>query len=206
MRRRMVVVLAIALAAIVSQTPTAKAGSSTQGFVDVGTAEADGTSTNDINGAATLTIGDLSTNTTQTGFFVGLSHQDLGQVTFSTTVGSNDSLSFGDSDFGTFTSTSLKVLSAVPGAVTFYILGDYTPGTQGGSGGMASFSISFTQSPIGGGPGSGISDSGVLSIPPASGVSPSSVPEPASLIMGLTGLVTCGLVCGLRRRTGKATR
>ena len=111
MRRRMVVVLAIALAAIVSQTPTAKAGSSTQGFVNVGTAEADGTSTNDINGAATLTIGDLSTNTTQTGFFVGLSHQDLGQVTFSTTVGSNDSLSFGDSDFGTFTSTSLKVLA-----------------------------------------------------------------------------------------------
>jgi hypothetical protein len=203
MRRRMIVALAMALAAIVSQISTARAGSSTQAFVDTGTAEANGTSTNDINGAATLTIGDLSSTATQTGFFVGMSHQDLGQVTFSTTAGTNDTLSFGNSVFGTFTSASLKVLSDVPGAVAYYILGDYTPGSQGGSAGTASFSISFTQSPVGGGAGSGISDSAVFSIPPASGIGPNSVPEPASLVMSLTAFAAFGLVCGIRRRAGR---
>jgi hypothetical protein len=206
MCRRVVVVLAMALAAIVSQTRTAQAGSSTQGFVDMGTGLADGMSTNDINRAATLTIGDLSSNTTQTGIFVGMSHQNLGEVSFSTAVGTNGSLSFGNSVFGTFTSTSLKVLSDVPGAVSFYILGDYTPGSRGGSAGTASFSISFIQAPIGGGAGSGISDSGVFSIPPAGGIQIASVPEPAGLVMGLTGIAAVGLVWGHRRRTGKATR
>jgi hypothetical protein len=192
MRRGFVAGLAMALTAIVVQIPTVRAGSSTQGFVDVGTPTADGSATGDINTATSFVIGDLQSTSAQTGFFVGMTTQDLLSVAFSSTV--DTSLTFGNSVFGTFSSTSIQEVSNVPGVVGFYILGDYTHGSQGGNDGLASFTLSLTQTST----GSSISDSGTFSIPPAS------VPEPASLILCLTGIGACGLVYGLRGRTTKA--
>jgi hypothetical protein len=194
MRRSLVAVLALSLAAMVSQVPTAHAGSSTQGFVDQGTPQAGGSPTGDINTATKFIIGDLQTTSAQTGFFVGMATQDIGQVSFDSTSGS--SLDFGNSVFGTFSSTSITEVTNVPGVVGFYVLGNYTPGTQGGNSGLASFTLSFTQTA----PGSSISNSGTFSIPPAA------VPEPSSVVMGLTGIAACGLVCVWQRRTRKATR
>jgi hypothetical protein len=154
----------------------------TQGFADIGSPT---TNTGDINTATVFTLGDLVSTKSQTGAFVGMPSQDLGTATLNTAVPT--SLTFGDSVFGSFSSTSITLASSVAGSVSYYVLGNYTPGTFAGGGAAvsASFTLSFTQTPAGTG---SISDSGTLAAPPAAlGGGGSAVPEPASLVMGLIG-------------------
>lgn len=179
----------------------------TQGFNDQGTPLANGSATGNINTATTLTIGDLNTSTASTGVFTGVGKNiDFGTVTFNTSTGANTSLSFTDvggpsnGRFGSFTSTTFTSLTNVPGAVTYYVLGFFSPGTFSGYGGVtgpqaASLTISFNQTPAGTG---GISDSVTLSVPPAP---LSTVPEPASFAMVVVGL---GGIFAVRRFRRKA--
>ncbi len=74
---------------------------------------------------------------------------------------------------------------------SFFILGNYAGGPVGTRAVPASFTISFTQN---GGPTNSVSASGTLTIPP------SSVPEPASVLMLGMGILTVGGY-GLRRRS-----
>jgi hypothetical protein len=88
--------------------------------------------------------------------------------------------------------------NTTPGSTSMYILGTYTGGTfDPGTSGAASFTISWTQTPAGSG---GISDSATLSIPPAP--PPGRIPEPATLVMGLTSVVG-GIFFHLRRRRSR---
>jgi hypothetical protein len=164
-----------------------------QAFSDNGSPTAN---TGNIDTATSFTIGDLVSTSSQQGVFVGMSSQNVGPASF-TTSGSGG-LTFGNSVFGTFTSTSVELASSAQGAVAFYFLGSYTPGSQagGGSATPASFTISFTQTPAGTG---SISDSGTFVVPP--GAPPA--PEPATGVMGLMSIAVCGLVYCLRRRSAK---
>lgn len=184
-----------ALLVVACAVGTAKAGPvGTLGFSDIGSPTAN---TGNINTATSFTIGELFSTTESTGVFVGLPHQDFGAVTFS--ISTPGSFSFGNSLFGTFTSTSITEGMNSPGVVSFYILGDYTAGTidPGTGTNPASFTLSFTQTPIYTG---SISDSGTFSVPPAD----APAPEPATLVMGLTGIVAGGGWFYLvRRRRGR---
>jgi hypothetical protein len=172
----------------------------TQGFADIGTPTAGGSPTGDIDTATSFTLGSLVTTSADTGFLTGMPTQSFGSVSFS--LSSPTSLSFSSTAFGTFTSTSITEASNVAGAVAIYTLGNWTPGTFGGQTGgpfATSFTISFTQSPAHIG---SISDSATFSVPPANvpGVAVAAVPEPASIVMGLTSLVICGGLCYRHRR------
>ncbi len=203
MHRRLFLALA-ASAILTSPTSNLFAGSATpigtQGFADIGTPLAGGSSTGDINSATSFTVGNMVSNTSNTGVFSGMTSQTFGGVSFNTT--SATSLSFTNSVFGSFTSTSIDEYTNKPGTVAFYVLGTWTPGTYNSNntnftGGPydASFTISFTQTPSGA--GGAISDSATFSIPP-SGMP--GVPEPASIVMGLTGLLIGGLAYRRHRR------
>ena len=145
----------------------------------------------DINTGTSFTIGNLTTSGANTGDLAGLpALETFGPVSFDT--GSGTSFHFSDtakSDlFGAFASTSIKEVSNDPGFVSFYILGNWTPGTFGGvpSGSYASsFSLSFTQN---GGTGTAISDSGTFSVPPSG-----STPIPELSTWAMMGLGFAGL-------------
>ncbi len=203
MHRRLFLALA-ASAIFACPTSNLFAGSAspvgTQGFADLGSPQAGGSTTGNINTATTFKIGDMFTTSSNTGIFSGLGSQNIGAVSFDTT--SANSLSFTNTAFGTFTSTSIDEYTNKPGTVAFYVLGTWTPGTYNNNnttytGGPydASFTISFTQTPAGA--GNAISDSATFSIPPSGNPS---VPEPASIVMGLTGLVIGGLAYRRHRR------
>lgn len=192
-----------ATAILVCPTGTVFAGSvpvGTQGFADLGTPLAGGSATGDINTATSFTIGDLLSNTSGTGILAGMAKQDFGAVTFDTT--SATSLTFGNSVFGTFASTNIDEYTNKAGTVAFYVTGTWKPGTYNNNDTTftsgpytASFTISFTQTPAGA--GGAISDSATFSVPPSG---TPGVPEPASIVMGLTGLVIGGLAYGRHRR------
>lgn len=193
MMRRLAAVVAIAAAAFFGRAPDARAGGivySTLGFSDNGVPSAD---TGDITTATTLTIGSLHSTPTGTNGFSGFVPEDFGQKSFSTTTGPNASLTFGDGPsglFGTFTSTDLSIASKTATSITFYVLGNYVPGTYAPNlSGAASMTISFTQTD-----GGAISDSSTFSVPPAP------TPEPAGLVMGLTSIALSGLILLRRRR------
>jgi len=178
---------------------TANAATSTLSFADLGTPTVN---TGNINTATVFNIGDL-VSTSGAGFFAGLPNQTFGAVSYNTTVGT--SLSFSSTLFGTFTSTSITPFNGTtPGSISAFILGNYTAGTYAGGGGEvsgpASFTISWTQTPPSNG---GISDSSTLSTPPAP--PPPGVPEPASVVLGLTSIAG-GVFFHLvrRRRSAKA--
>jgi len=200
-RIKLVAVAATLLLLAGGQSQAAFVG--TQGFGDQGTPLANGSASGNINTATTLTIGDLNTTTASTGVFTGVGKNiDFGTVTFSTATGGNATLSFtdGTGKFGSFTSTTFATISNVPGTVSFYVLGLFTPGTFAGYGGvttpqLASLTISFNQTPAGSG---GISDSVTLSVPPAGNPT---VPEPASIAMVVLGL---GGVFAARRYSRRA--
>jgi PEP-CTERM motif len=174
----------------------------TQAFADIGTPTVN---TGDINTATAFTIGDLVSTSSNTGAFAGMPSQTLGSVTFDTTV--PGSLSFGNAVFGTFTSTSITEPGNIPGSVTLYIVGNYTPGTYvgGGSSTTASFTVDFTQTPAHTG---SISDSGTFATPPASppNVGGSSAPEPSSVVLGLIGVGIVGACRLVRRRSARAAK
>ena len=76
-------------------------------------------------------------------------------------------------------------------AKSFYILGTYTGGPVGSAEAPASFTVSFTQD---GGPGTALSASGTLTIPPTA------VPQQASVLMLGMGMVGVGGFAYLRRK------
>jgi hypothetical protein len=161
----------------------------TQAFADIGSPTADGSTTGNINTATMFELGDMISTGSNTGLFMGMPTQDFGSVSFDT--GSATSLMFGNSVFGTFDSTSIVEKVNTPGSVAIYVLGEFTPGTQGGmSGGPfpSSFTISFTQTPPGG--GHAISDSESFSVPPAP--PPGTVPEASTWAMMLIGFAGLG--------------
>ena len=146
--------------------------------------------TSALAGATGFTIASMATNGNATGGFTGL---PVGtSFTGSTfTLGSATGFTFTNSTYGTFTQTATAVQTAQGmnlGVVTsraFFILGTFSGGVVGDAT-PASFTVSFTQN---GGPGSSISASGTLDIPPVG-----AVPEPASLAMlaiGLAGACSC---------------
>jgi hypothetical protein len=85
-----------------------------------------------------------------------------------------------------------------PGIVGFNIVGSCDPGTidlgDSGKSFNVSFTLSFTQTPVDTG---SISDSSTFSV---NADSPPGVPEPATLVLGLTSVVGGGLLFRLRRR------
>ncbi len=151
----------------------------------------------DITTGTSFTIGDLTATTNNSGFLAGFGPDFFGKVTFSTTDGT--SFSFGDAAFGTFDSTSITESVLGKGVVSFYITGEYTPGTyavaNGASDGpyMASISYGFQQSR------GTISDSGSFSVPPTAGI-----PEASTWAMMALGFVSLFGVTGYRssRKSG----
>jgi hypothetical protein len=121
-----------------------------QGFGDINGPSANGSPTGDINTATSFTIGEMVSSLSQDGIFDGMSTQDLGEIPFSSLVG--NSMSFGNSVFGAFQSTEIAVGANEPGIVSFNVLGEWTPGTQGGLAGtgkrLASFTVSLTQTEV----------------------------------------------------------
>ncbi len=176
---------ALALAAVLAGSASASAQAAvvaTQAFVDFGTPTANG---GNINTATMFSIGDLVSNNNNSGALAGFPNTIFGKVSFTTTDGT--SLSFGNAGFGMFDSTSIMETSNVRGSVSFYVLGDWTPGTYGGAGSgpyPASFTLGFSQS------GNTISDSGTFSAPPAAGVP--EAPTWAMLGLGFAGLGFAG--------------
>lgn len=207
MYRCYVLTLAVVVAAILTQATGVQAGPvGTQGFADIGSPSAN---TANITTATTFTIGDLFTSTAQTGIFDGLSHQDVGSVTFNIGMGYNGSFSFASSVLGDFTSQAIEVVSSSTSAggssssVSIDIVGNWLPGSYGGLSKStvytAVFAVSFNQAPSGTGT---ISDSATFSV--NAPIFAAAVPEPASIVLGLTSIVGCGVGFGLRRRSRRS--
>jgi hypothetical protein len=170
--------------------------SGSQNFFDLGTPTADGSATGDINTATSFMFGDLFSGSANDGVFLGMPIQSFGSVSFNT--GSPTSITFGNSVFGTFKSTSITNEGGAPGFVNIVALGEWTPGTQGGvTGGpfASEFRIGFTQTP---------NNTGIIS---AGGTfaTPSVVPEPSTITMLLMGLSVGVASLRLRQRSSTKT-
>jgi len=162
------------VAALTGVSVLAQAQSGTLSFADIGSASVDG---GNIGTATVFNIGDLLSTGSSTGAFTGLPSQSFGSISFNVT--SPTSLSFDNLTFGTFASTSIELLSQGSGTTDIYVLGNYTGGAYDPStSGVASFHITFNQTPAGTG---SISDSAGLSIPPEP------VPEPATMALAALG-------------------
>ena len=160
-----------------------------QGFADIGSATANGSPTGNINTATTFTIGNFISTTSHTGVFAGMPTQSFPSFSFNIT--NPTSLTFGNSVFGTFASIAITVVTNTPGFLNISVMGGWTPGTFGGviGGPFAStLTFTFTQNP---------SHSGAIG---ASAVFAAAIPEPPTVVMGLTGLAVGGMIYGLRRR------
>jgi hypothetical protein len=191
---------------------TAKAGSvsGSLAFLDVGKTSVN---TGDINTSTTFAFGDLVTSQNSSGIFAGpgtsLTDQNFGATSFSAGWALNDSFSISSAAFGTFKSTSISQPVNTPGLVVFSVVGNYTggafdPSVKDVSG---TFTFTFTQDPAHTGVISGAGVFGIGASPAAGGSDPPLVvPEPATLVMGLTSFVGGGLFYLLRRRrSSKAT-
>ena len=164
------------VAALTGASILAQAQSGTLSFVDIGSPSA--SPVTDIGSDTIFNIGNLI-STVGYGDFSGLSVQIFGPQTIDLT--SPTSLSFGNATFGTFSSTSISVISQSSSSVDIYVLGNYIAGTFGGTlsdSGPASFHITFGQTPAGTG---SLNDSAGLSIPPEP------VPEPTTMAFAALG-------------------
>jgi len=129
----------------------------------------------------------------QTGDYVGFPSDTLPAATLD--VASLGSFTYGDAAFGTFTATSGVELSSPTNTRTFFIQGNFVPGSAfpGLTTNTASILIQFNQ---GGGPGTAISFSATQNTP-ASPI----VPEPASLALAGIGLCFVSFFRELRKRS-----
>jgi hypothetical protein len=197
MDRPLVGTFVLALAAIVSQTSSVQAGS-LSGSLPL------------ISSDVTEDGSDLSTSTTITAATLFSSGPGTGD--YAPIPGSNGTFtSFGgpivldlstltlttlsNSTFGSFTASSVEIVSQSSSFLDVFVLGTFTPGSGLGTGFTASASslnISINQN------GASLSEALTLSTPPVT------VPEPASLIMGVTSALACGLFFGFARRSKKA--
>ena len=170
--------------------------SGTQGFDALGTTTANGSPSGNINTATTFTLGDWVSTLVNTGIFAGMPMQSFGNVPFNITIPT--SLTFGNSVFGTFASTSIINEGGGPGFADFLVVGQWTPGSYGGLMGQGPFtadlSIALTQSPAGTG---SISASGSFVETPSS-----TIPEPSSIVLALMGLAAGIGSYRLRRNRG----
>lgn len=154
-------------------------------FVNTGMTTAN---TGNINTATSFTFGSLTTTSVDTGVFAGMPAQTWA-VSF---MPSNPAgLTFGNSLFGTFTSTSITETSNSPGEVSFAVVGNWTAGTVSTQSGTfpAVFTISLTQTPWG---------SGLISFS-ASFATPDPTPEPSSIVLVLSGLALGVVIWGFQR-------
>jgi hypothetical protein len=162
-----------------------------QGFMDFGMATAN---TDDINDATVFTISEMVSTDDSHGFFAGLPEQVFAPITF--LISNPLSLQFGNTEFGSFASTTIRQLSNDPlvGSRSFFVEGTYTKGTFGGplvpNPALANFTISFNQNS---GAGASITNNATLDFP----IQP--VPEPATLALALAGLTTVALLRRHRR-------
>jgi hypothetical protein len=162
-----------------------------QGFTDFGVAAAN---TDDINDATAFTIGTMVSTDDSHGYFAGLPEQVFAPITF--LISNPLSLQFGNTEFGSFASTTIRQLSNDPlvGSRSFFVEGTYTKGTFGGplvpNPALANFTISFNQNS---GAGASITNNATLDFP----IQP--VPEPATLALALAGLTTVALLRRHRR-------
>jgi len=190
---------------VVSGSTTAQAAfaTGTQGMADNGSPSINSTQ---LSTATTFTFGTpFVTTTSETGDFRAVAgNSGLTLTTSVLNLAAPTAFRVSNAAFGTFTSSSVVQLfsSVLPNAQVraFYVLGSFTGGTNFGGGSTstpASFTVSFTESTIGG--VSSFSDSSTLSIPPA----PASVPEPASVAMLGLGLVG-SIGFAARRRLARA--
>jgi hypothetical protein len=195
MHRRFLFALATMAVCLSMTTGVQAAPIGSQAFADIGSPTAGGSTTGNINTATTFSIGNMISTASQTGIFAGMPTQTFGAIPFS--LASPTSLAFGNAVFGSFASTSITEATNIPGSIAIYVLGNWTPGTQGGQTGgpfSSSLTITFNQTPVGNG---SISDSSTFSVPPAP---MPGVPEPSSIVMGLTSLVVGGVAYSYRRR------
>jgi len=197
MRRSFVATLAMAGAAILSQATSVQAGGIIGSLPLAGfTVTENGT--------------DLANSTTITASFAattGPGAGDYSPVPVLTSFGGpivlnlkNLTLStLNNASFGSFTASSVTIVSQSASFLDVYVVGTYTPGSglaAGLSPTPSSLNISVNQN------GASISEGFTLSSPVVSG---KAVPEPPGVIMGLASVVGCGLFFGLRNRFGKGT-
>lgn len=168
----------------------------TQAFADLGIPMANGSPTGNILTATQFTIGDLVSTAAQSGVFTGMPLQSFGEITFN--IAKRNSFDFKDGTFGEFRSTFID--PTVTGtSITFFMVGNWTPGTQGkvaGGSFPSDLTISFTQTPAGNGV---LSDSATFSTPSAVGTS---VPAPEDFfaVNTLLGAGLAGVYYFTRRR------
>ena len=152
--------------------------------------------------ATNFTFSNMTSNGNTSGGFSGIGLASGTAFTTTTfTPAALTGFSFSNPTFGTFSQTSMAVVisqgfnGAVLTSEAFRILGTFVGGPVGATPTAASFTISFTQT---GGPGTSISSSGTLNIPPTG-----AVPEPASAVMLGLGLAAIGGVTLRRQRQAK---
>ena len=194
--RRLALVVSFGLGLTVSQADAAFVGSF---GINGNTPSANPTMS--LATATNFTFSNMTSNGNTSGGFTGIGL--TGGTAFTTgtlTLGTPTGFSLANDTFGTFTQTTTALMisqgfdSGVLTSEAFRILGTFVGGPVGTVGTAASFTISFTQT---GGPGTSISSSGTVDIPPLG-----AVPEPASAAMLGLGLLSVGGIA-LRRRMTK---
>jgi hypothetical protein len=194
MHRSFIGGMTLAVAVILSQASSAQAGNITGSLSLFG-----------YNGV-TENGADLSTSTTITASQVltaETGHNDYspigglvsfgGPIVLDLTTLSLTTLS--NATYGTFTASSVQIISQNATFLDVYVLGTFTP-ASGLSGSLtpslSSLAISVNKN------GTSLSEGLTLSTPPVA------VPEPTSLVMSATGVALCGLIAGISRRSKKS--
>jgi hypothetical protein len=163
-----------------------------QAFVDINSPTANGSPTGNLNTSTIFTIAQFVSTTSQTGIFAGMPRQFFSPFTFDIT--NPASLTFGNSVFGTFASTAITVVTNIAGFLNISALGVWTPGTFGGvTGGpfLSTLTFTFTQDPA---------HSGAIGASATFATTSTVIPEPPSIVMGLTGLAAGVGIYLLRQR------
>lgn len=184
---------AVAVLALLLVVPAAHANLTTGslGFATPLLTTADASPTGDINTSNIFTLQSLVSTGNEAGVFMGLPLQNFGTVSFDTTLGA--SLHISDTEFGSFRSLGITVISNTPGFLNILLQGLWTPGTFNShfvGPFPANFRMSFTQSPA---------TIGEISFSGTMGTAFTQVPEPATWLLCLTGLVFVLVGTGLRR-------